>query len=157
MLFAVNANCSTFTRTLPSVVEQRDERIFVRLTSARSTRKSVVSTCMARVFCGYSASILNELTVGWGKRGKACPADSNCASLEGFAVRAKGDGRFRIQLNSHLARDCFPYNCSYQVTKIACSLDPICLQLDCMDRGGQALGAVRRRNQRGAHGTSRSQ
>jgi hypothetical protein len=50
MLFAVNANCSTLTRTSSSAVEQRDELIFARVTSARSTRKSVVSTCITRVF-----------------------------------------------------------------------------------------------------------
>jgi hypothetical protein len=50
MLFAVNANCSTLTRTSPSAVWQRDKFVFVRFTLARSTRKSVVSTCMTRVF-----------------------------------------------------------------------------------------------------------
>ena len=39
MLFAVKANCSTFTRTSPSVVEQRDELVFVRLMSASSTEE----------------------------------------------------------------------------------------------------------------------
>jgi hypothetical protein len=39
-------------------VEQRDELVFVRLMSARSTRKSVVSTRMARVFYNSAARIL---------------------------------------------------------------------------------------------------
>jgi hypothetical protein len=61
MLFAVKANWSTLTRTSPSVVWQRDKLVFVRFTSARSTRKSVVSTCMTRVFHNSAARTLTRI------------------------------------------------------------------------------------------------
>ena len=60
MLFAVKANCSTLTRTSPAVVEQRDALVFVRLMSARSTRKSVVCTRMARVHRPDQAGLVSD-------------------------------------------------------------------------------------------------
>ena len=39
MLFAVNANCSTLTRTSRSAVWQRDKFVFVRFTLARSMQR----------------------------------------------------------------------------------------------------------------------
>jgi hypothetical protein len=42
-------------------VEQRDELVFVRFMSARSTRKSVASTCMTRVLRNSAARGSNPI------------------------------------------------------------------------------------------------